>query len=798
MKKALIFVFAIVLIFHQNLIGEENAHNREIIVMFAPDQVEMKNGLIEGTCDDLDIISPDLEAALRDNGVESIRVAFPDFDSSRTVAYSRTGERYKPVDLSNVYVLRIQSGSDIVTVAKSISDRSEVVYAERNGVAEMLDAVIPNDELFDQQWGLQHLGSPHAGHVDSDIDAPEAWATTTGSSNFTVSVIDNGVDANHIDLQGRVFGDVGYFGHHGTQVAGVIAANTDNVDFLAGVDWHVRINSQNIHGLDDVGICQAITDAVLAGADIINCSWRLYYKNTGDPRYSYTVHSQFIDAYKANCLSVAAMGNTGEYVSNYPAGFETSVMAVGASTEYDNRWEWSDMGDHIDVIAPGRHIAVLLSGDSSSVGFGTSMAAPFVSGIASLLLSADSTLYNDDLVNLIKIAAEHYNEEHWYDYIEDAEYGAGRANADYALKLLNAPYAFDQNEAIAGSEALVELVIDDGIGVFNGVFGLDDGIYIFDLFKVTKTITGYNTMYANAPYVWGRGCGTMGIAPVSSSSGIQFIFGLPYIKITDVTPHGFKAETYVYEVRNAVVGEYEGTYPTEPENVVYAFSTLGISDVAPPAVTVSRPNGSEYYTTGQTIPITWDITDEYPEGVTCTISINYNAGMGLWVVLASDETVDQEGHGSYQYRIPSGNPRTEQHCRIRVIARDSNNHEGLDISDEDFYIEYRQKPNQDPDPNQGGMIPEFNYLQSPSPNPFNPTTSIRFGIKETSPITLSIYDVKGRLIRTFYRNRTMIPGKYCIRWNGTNNNGMRVSSGIYFLVFKAGEFSSIKKLAFIK
>lgn len=784
---------AVILVLLGMCIAEAHDLEYQIVVMFQPDVAQFQGDLIEGTIDEFNISSPDIETYLRDKGVEYIVKAFKDFDPSQSTAYARTGEEVQLFDLSNIYVLHMPIGSDVLVAADSLSTFSDVVYAEVNGDVDF-HITIPDDPAFSGQWGLHHVGG--VGYSDADIDAPEAWDITTGSEEVVVAVIDGGIDADHCDLTGRVFGDMGYCINHGTEVAGVIAARTNNDTMLAGVDWNVRINSQNICECGDEVKYDAVMDAINAGASILNCSWSLKHED-GTPRYSTTVHLAFMNACKLNCLTMAAMGNDGCDLVRYPAAFGYCVCAVGASTQYDTRWVHSTTGDHVGVVAPGKDIAVLTPDDGTSVMSGTSLATPYVSGIASLLMSykPDSfNLYNDDIEFIIRISAERRSgETHWDEAIIDDEMGWGRVNAHNALQLLRPPYRFEHKETVSGPDATVTKVLDKGSGYISGLVGVPAGTYIYDIYKVTKSVV-YDKQYVKKPWVWGRGVATTGINMVEDPS--DPVFAMPYWLITGRSKTGFTISTYVYMLYGCI---YAGFYPADTSNVTYAYTVVGIEDVYPPACTIIEPNGGEEYISSERIEISWTVTDEYLQDVTCTIAMTHNGGMGPWFVLGSDIPVDDQGYGEFSYTVPpSDNPRVEPHCRVRVIAYDSNHHEGIDLSDSDFTVEYRKKPNNEPIPNMGDGVPGATYLRSPIPNPFNPCTEIHFGLSEASVVSLRIYDVHGRLVKTVYANERMKPGRYSFRWNGTDAAGVQVASGIYFVQLSAGDFTGSKKAIIVR
>ena len=96
-----------------------------------------------------------------------------------------------------------------------------------------------------------------------------------------------------------------------------------------------------------------------------------------------------------------------------------------------------------------------------------------------------------------------------------------------------------------------------------------------------------------------------------------------------------------------------------------------------------------------------------------------------------------------------------------------------------------------------GAVPQAFALHQNYPNPFNPETTIRFEVPQAGPVSLSIFNVTGQLIRELTDGQRQA-GSYEIRWNGRNGDGHPVPSGIYFCRMKAGEFTEVKKMALIK
>ncbi len=95
------------------------------------------------------------------------------------------------------------------------------------------------------------------------------------------------------------------------------------------------------------------------------------------------------------------------------------------------------------------------------------------------------------------------------------------------------------------------------------------------------------------------------------------------------------------------------------------------------------------------------------------------------------------------------------------------------------------------------IIPDSYVLEQNFPNHFNPTTSIRFQLPQSSNVILKIYSINGSLVRTLVSD-TMPAGNYDFEWDGKSEAGKLVSSGVYLFHLQAGEFSAIKKMTLIK
>lgn len=99
---------------------------------------------------------------------------------------------------------------------------------------------------------------------------------------------------------------------------------------------------------------------------------------------------------------------------------------------------------------------------------------------------------------------------------------------------------------------------------------------------------------------------------------------------------------------------------------------------------------------------------------------------------------------------------------------------------------------------EAGVLPLDFSLDQNYPNPFNPQTSIRYSLAESRPVTLTIYNILGQEVRTLIHHEVRDAGVFTIVWNGDNNAGLRVASGIYLYRFVAGDFVKTRKLMLLR
>ncbi|MEU8259299.1 S8 family serine peptidase [Micromonospora sp. NPDC048999] len=256
----------------------------------------------------------------------------------------------------------------------------------------------PNDPAY--AYGIQP-------YLDT-VRLPQAWDRTKGSTSQIIAVVDTGVDAAHPDLAGRTV--AGYNAiklgaapaddnGHGTMVAGIAAANTNNGIGVAGAAWTARVMPVKV--LDawgsgyDSNIARGVVWAADHGATIINMS-------LGGPGDSTVLHDAITYATRKGAVVVAAAGNEGDGQAQYQAAY-SEVLAVAATDAAGRLADFSSYGDWVDIAAPGTDIVSTgPAPDYYYTGDGTSFAAPIVSGTAALVRTAYPSLTPAQVVSRIR------------------------------------------------------------------------------------------------------------------------------------------------------------------------------------------------------------------------------------------------------------------------------------------------------------------------------------------------------------------------------------------------------------
>jgi subtilisin family serine protease len=429
--------------------------------------------------------------------------------SLQTAGLPLTQRLVKAVDSEplghGLYALNLPEGSDVNAAVATLRSQWEVLSVEPDLI--VYPARIPNDPLYSQQYHLPQ------------IKAPQAWDVTTGATDIVIAIIDSGVQLTHPDLAAKIWvnpGEIAGNGRdddnngfvddvhgwdfydnnnnpnpvpngidenrdgtpdeqvsHGTLVAGLAAAASNNSIGVAGVSWGARIMALKVFP-DDGGtavstVINAINYAAANGAHVINLSI--------GGGYSESFNAPIAAAYNAGCVIISAGGNSGSELTNSRTTWESPVcndgsdvftqnhvLGIGAVDRFDRRASYSNFdsssANFIDLTAPGDS----LYGPTAyfplfprftqyyGTNTGTSFSAPLISGLAALVLSQNRGAGPGEIYRIIKSAADNI------DALNPGfigKLGAGRANCGRAVGVQAPP-------APAQDLAAVDTPGDDG------------------------------------------------------------------------------------------------------------------------------------------------------------------------------------------------------------------------------------------------------------------------------------------------------------------------------------------------
>jgi subtilisin family serine protease len=279
-------------------------YDHEILTMFVRGTVELPEGQTSVSINEAIFEPSEISGILRDHTAETISLAFPDYrrEDSIFVSPEDPNLRVKQMELDIIYKIYLSNPDKRNTLNDELLTYEQTVFSQNNGTATMLT----NDFWFDWQWALEDS-------FDYDIDAPQAWELEHGEPRMTIGIVDEGVQLDHEDLTPKISGD-GTTSNHGTHVAGIAAAQTNNDIGVAGVNWNTRIYSRNIIGLDYPALYNVILDICSQPTiRVFNNSW---YLTQGD---NILVHKAFALAYDVRKAPVAARGNFFDDRAIYPA-----------------------------------------------------------------------------------------------------------------------------------------------------------------------------------------------------------------------------------------------------------------------------------------------------------------------------------------------------------------------------------------------------------------------------------------------------------------------------------------------
>ncbi|MBA4154715.1 S8 family serine peptidase [Flavobacterium sp.] len=514
-----------------------------------------------------------------------------------------------------------------------------------------------NDTNFSALWGLDN-----ATNHEIDINACAAWEITEGQG-IRVAVIDNGIDKTHLDLIDNI--DNLSFNmnngsspsaipndFHGTHIAGTIAAIKDNNLQVTGVAPKSKLIDVSHDGFmvpnqTALEYASGISWAWQTGADILNCSW-------GDHNgvYYSIYHSSILESSILNALTlgrngkgtivVFASGNHGgNYAFNYggmdyPGIFSNDIITVGGINEYGQRAIFtpeaqSSYGVKLDVVAPGINITSTNLNSEILESFGTSFAAPHVTGIAALILSVNPNLTQKQVADIIeqtaqKVGGYGYNPTtnrpngNW-----NMEMGYGLVDAHAAVlmaqQMISTPYAdlyIADNPNDFGYEPSVPLVNwnSPSIWVRNQNYNIQ-----------THQSPKYHPYNPNYVYVK---INNRGLLPSTGSNVLKIYANLPNSSIG--------LETSTFRVSSL-------SFPTNDSSIIApTFSLQKIGSVTIPVVNA-----------GETVilSIPWNVPD--PRGILYCTSLEFNTFLYAKIISSTDAITVPETTDYYQNILNNNN-----------------------------------------------------------------------------------------------------------------------------------------------
>lgn len=330
-----------------------------------------------------------------------------------------------------------------------------------NGLEEQHEGM-PNDPYFKDQWGLNNSGQ-NGGKEKADVSMLAAWKQTKGSEEIVVAVLDSGVDYNHPDLAanmwvrpsnipqyadnelGVIDDRLGFNGvnnaadpmdenGHGTHCAGIIGAEGNNGEGIAGINWNVKIMPLKFLGRGGFGSTKDAVEAINYAVDrkrngvnvrVINASF-------GSALKSKALEDAIKAAGEEGILFVAAAGNNStdnDRRPYYPAGYDLpNVISVAAMDNQDLLASFSNFGSKtVHLAAPGKDIISTWLNGGYREASGTSMAAPHVAGIAALILANNPDMSVAELRERVVVSVDAV------DILNGKLFTGGRINAAKAI-----------------------------------------------------------------------------------------------------------------------------------------------------------------------------------------------------------------------------------------------------------------------------------------------------------------------------------------------------------------------------
>ena len=364
-----------------------------------------------------------------------------------------SGEKlYLTEEKNHMFTLELASHDKekVLSAIAELQKLEMVLVAEPSYLYEVQADWAPKDPSYNEQWGL---------YDSYGIQAEQAWDITRGSTDIKVGIMEGGIDMEHEDLQGRVFpgncdSDPKNNLAHGTHVAGIIGAKKNNIGVTGVADCSMYLLNWNSEEF-----ANSLIYATQNNIKIINASFHYPTVSGGYAPYN-SVHYTALANYDGVFIVAAGnkKGEDNDEIKHYPACYDLPNVISVSSIDSNGDSSASNYGKNsVDLYAPGEYILstypTSLCGDGCfffhheygyHYDFGTSMAAPFVTGVAALMLSENPNLTASEIKEALISNVDKV------DSLADKCVSGGRLNAYKAVKSVHTSHRYDYYKYING------------------------------------------------------------------------------------------------------------------------------------------------------------------------------------------------------------------------------------------------------------------------------------------------------------------------------------------------------------
>ncbi len=526
-------------------------------------------------------------------------------------------DRFANLAGGELAAIQLAKGADVVAALELLKDDPNVLYAEPNYIVHAI--ATPNDPQFPQLYGLDNTGQT-GGTADADVDGPEAWDLTVGSSDIVVGVVNTGIDYTHEDLAGNVFvnpneiagngvdddgngviddvhgfnaitgsGDPADDNAHGSHCSGTIGAVGNNGVGVAGVNWDVTIMGLKFLGAGGSGTLEDAIEAINYAVGMKNAgvNLRVLSNSWSGGGFSQALLDAINAANAVDILFVAAAGNSGsdnDVTPTFPANYDApNVVSVAATDHADARAGFSCFGaTTVDLGAPGVNVLSTTPGNTYSVFSGTSMATPHVAGAAALVLSVNETLTTGELKDLLMTTVDPVAS------LEGITVTGGRLNAATAVGAAGPPVprfnlgASPASQTVSQGEATSYTVDVASIAGFAG-----------DVALTVASDPALDAVVDVTPVVTAPGTGTLSVTTSEATAAGTY-------NLTVTGTSGDLVRTTTVSLRVRLAGTVDTPFPS-------ADTPIAIPDVSTITSTINVPQSI----TLQEVAVDIDITHTF-------------------------------------------------------------------------------------------------------------------------------------------------------------------------------------------